>query len=73
MKLEAEVRTFKKKLEHERDRLTRDLGRINHVIDAFDMTDRRGKAGRKGRKLSKAHRLAIKRGIAAKKAGRKQQ
>jgi hypothetical protein len=39
------------------------------VIDAFDLNgDKPGP--RAGRKLSKAHRLAIKRGIAAKKAGR---
>jgi len=62
---------FKRKLEHERDRLSRDLTKINHVIDAFDMDPTQ--PGPKRRKLSKSHRLAIKRGIAAKKAGRKEQ
>jgi len=69
MQLEREVKKFKKSLYIERDRLNRDLAQINHVIDAVEMNGNRP-GPRAGRKLSKAHRLAIKRGIAAKKAGR---
>ena len=72
MKLEAEVKMFKKKLTHEKERLERELGRIQHVMDTFDMNNQRTRRGPKaGRKLSKAHRLAIKRGIAAKRTAEK--
>ena len=70
MNLELEIKSFRKKLEHERERRTRDLAKINHVIDAFDRNGHQPDP-RAGRKLSKAHRLAIKRGIAASKKERK--
>jgi hypothetical protein len=71
MILEQEVKRFERKLYSERDRLTRDLGRINHIIDAFSVNGANHRGPQPGRKLSKAHRLAIKRGIAAAKKEKK--
>ncbi len=66
------LRREESKLVKESDRITHQLGSIRTAINALG-----GKRGpRAGRKLSAAHRAAIKRGIAAKKtpgarAGRK--
>jgi len=71
MKLENEVRKLQNKLRNEKERLTKELGKVESMMSMFRVASKRGP--QKGRKLSMAHRLAIKRGIAAKKAGRKQQ
>jgi uncharacterized protein YciW len=69
---------FIKSLERDRKKFTAELESVNNQLAALngppkkvvafaDMAHHRVADPRKGRKLSKAHRLAIKRGIAASK------
>ena len=75
MKLEREIKKLRKKMLAERQHLTDRINKINGVIDALNGTSAGRKRGpKKGRKLSAAHRRAIREGIAkskARKAGAK--
>jgi hypothetical protein len=63
--LKREARKIAAKVDH----LTGELGKVKAAISVLNGSGRRGP--RKGRKLTAAHRRAIKEGIRRAKAGRK--
>ena len=54
MKLDRELKKLRKKLDREKDRLTRELAKVNHMIDAFKRGS--GSVVTKVRKFSAASR-----------------
>jgi hypothetical protein len=71
MQLEKLKKKMLKTLYIEKNRLENQINKVSTFIDALN-GNKPGRSGpRKGRRMSAAHRLAIKRGIAAKKAAEK--
>ena len=70
MQLEKLKKKMLKTLYIEKNRLEHQINRVSTFIDALN-GNKPGRTGRKGRKMSAAHRRAIKEGIAKAKAAKK--